>query len=502
MRRELAVLAAAFVITLPLITPRIYASDEVQYFAYLRSLWFDHDVSFENEYQHFWDAGVARSQGFHETYLERQTETGRRISFATIGAAILWSPFYAVADALVGVGLAGGGVRDGYGPRLRARRRVRLGGLRLARDRAGLGDGAPPRPGPRRPRGRARRLVRHAADLLHVRRAADGARLPGLRGGGLPLRVAARARTLVDRRRRGAGRDRRADGDGARAGSPDRPGAGARLGAGVVAGAGGHARPAATAARRTCDRGARGVRDRLRAAALGLHGLERLSVPLAPGRAQVELVRAARLRRVRVARARARVLDAAGAARHHRARGRRGRLVRVGGATDADPPPRERLDGVARALFPDRRRVADLRRRQRRVVDGRRRVRATPLRRPVRGLPRRTGGAVADHGPPRRRAARQPRAGAHADGGDRAARPGHVVEPRPDGAVRRRAHGSAAADAGRQRVPYVRDRPAPAARARLPLRLRAALLLRAAARGLTGAPDPPAPASPAPTTPQ
>ena len=102
MRRELAVLAAAFVITLPLITPRIYASDEVQYFAYLRSLWFDHDVSFENEYQHFWDAGVARSQGFHETYLERQTETGRRISFATIGAAILWSPFYAVADALVG----------------------------------------------------------------------------------------------------------------------------------------------------------------------------------------------------------------------------------------------------------------------------------------------------------------------------------------------------------------------------------------------------------------
>jgi len=116
MRRDLAVLAAAFVITLPLITPRIYASDEVQYFAYLRSLWFDHDVSFENEYQHFWDAGVARSPGFHETYLERQTETGRRISFATIGAAILWSPFYAVADALVGMGVANGGVRDGYGP--------------------------------------------------------------------------------------------------------------------------------------------------------------------------------------------------------------------------------------------------------------------------------------------------------------------------------------------------------------------------------------------------
>jgi len=116
MRRELAVLAAAFIVTLPLITPRIYASDEVQYFSYLRSLWFDHDVSFENEYQHFWDAGIARSEGFRETYLERRTETGRRISFATVGTAILWSPFYAVADVLVATGLAGGGVRDGYGP--------------------------------------------------------------------------------------------------------------------------------------------------------------------------------------------------------------------------------------------------------------------------------------------------------------------------------------------------------------------------------------------------
>ena len=36
---------------------------------------------------------------FHETFLERQTETGRRLNFGTIGAAILWSPFYALADA-------------------------------------------------------------------------------------------------------------------------------------------------------------------------------------------------------------------------------------------------------------------------------------------------------------------------------------------------------------------------------------------------------------------
>jgi len=116
MRRDLGILAAVFLLSLPLVTPRVYASDEVQYVSYLRSLWFDRDVSFENEYQHFYDAGIVRHEGFHETFLERATETGRRHSFATIGPAILWSPFYAVADACVALGIAGGGIRDGYGP--------------------------------------------------------------------------------------------------------------------------------------------------------------------------------------------------------------------------------------------------------------------------------------------------------------------------------------------------------------------------------------------------
>lgn len=96
--RQILLLVLVFVVSLPAVTPRIYASDEIQYFAYLRSLWFDRDVSFENEYQHFYDAGVARSDGFHETFLERTTEAGRRINFATLGCAILWAPFYAVGD--------------------------------------------------------------------------------------------------------------------------------------------------------------------------------------------------------------------------------------------------------------------------------------------------------------------------------------------------------------------------------------------------------------------
>ena len=92
--RPRVLLICVFLLSLPAVTPRIYSSDEVQYFAYLRSLWFDHDLSFENEYLHFYDAGIARSDGFHETFLERTTDTGRRINFGTIGCAILWAPFY------------------------------------------------------------------------------------------------------------------------------------------------------------------------------------------------------------------------------------------------------------------------------------------------------------------------------------------------------------------------------------------------------------------------
>ncbi len=99
-----ALLAAALVAaTSPAVTTRLYASDEVMYFVYLRSAWFDHDLSFENEYRHMYDAGIARTDGFRETLLERATATGRRLNFATIGCAIFWMPFYAVADAWVHV---------------------------------------------------------------------------------------------------------------------------------------------------------------------------------------------------------------------------------------------------------------------------------------------------------------------------------------------------------------------------------------------------------------
>jgi hypothetical protein len=115
-RRAGLALALLFIVSLPAVTPRLYASDEIEYFSFLRSLWFDHDVSFDNEYRYFYDRGLARTADFRETFLERATPTGRRENFGTLGCAILWAPFYGVAD--LGVRVFGGGVQaageEGY----------------------------------------------------------------------------------------------------------------------------------------------------------------------------------------------------------------------------------------------------------------------------------------------------------------------------------------------------------------------------------------------------
>jgi hypothetical protein len=87
-----------FVLTLPLVTPKIRASDEIEYFAYLPSLTFDHDLEFGNEYQHFYDRSPKTLELFRGTFLEkREPETGRHINFGPIGSAVLWSPFYLLA---------------------------------------------------------------------------------------------------------------------------------------------------------------------------------------------------------------------------------------------------------------------------------------------------------------------------------------------------------------------------------------------------------------------
>src|SRR5918997_2603373 len=91
-------LTLLFVVSLPAVTVRFYASDEIEYFAYLRSLYFDRDLFFDNEYRYFYDRNIARAHFFKETFLDFATPTGHRRNFAPIGSALLWAPFYAVAD--------------------------------------------------------------------------------------------------------------------------------------------------------------------------------------------------------------------------------------------------------------------------------------------------------------------------------------------------------------------------------------------------------------------
>jgi hypothetical protein len=105
-----------FLLSLPAVTPRLYAADEIEYFAYLRSLWFDHDLSFDNEYRYFYDRGITRDEGFHRTFLELTSETGLRLNFGPIGSALMWTPMYGIADAGVRMARAFGSTvaADGF----------------------------------------------------------------------------------------------------------------------------------------------------------------------------------------------------------------------------------------------------------------------------------------------------------------------------------------------------------------------------------------------------
>jgi hypothetical protein len=95
-------LAALFALLLPLATPRVYATDEVQYYVYMRSLRFDGDLNFENDYQRF--AELNPRSGVAESLLQPnrvRPATGLYGNVAPVGAAIMWAPFFLLADALV-----------------------------------------------------------------------------------------------------------------------------------------------------------------------------------------------------------------------------------------------------------------------------------------------------------------------------------------------------------------------------------------------------------------
>ncbi|HEU5087901.1 MAG TPA: glycosyltransferase family 39 protein, partial [Roseiflexaceae bacterium] len=100
--RGIAVLIAVFVVLLPLANPRVYATDEVQYYVYLRSLRFDGDLDFENDYRAF--AALNPRSGIEGSLLQAnriRPATGLYGNIAPIGCALMWAPFFLAADALV-----------------------------------------------------------------------------------------------------------------------------------------------------------------------------------------------------------------------------------------------------------------------------------------------------------------------------------------------------------------------------------------------------------------
>ena len=113
-------LCLVFVATLPLITAKIRASDEIEYVAYLHSLVFDHDLELGNEYEYFYRQDPQGLAGFKVTFLDELTPTGQHTNFGPIGSALLWAPAYLATHAAVlaaralGVGVLADGLSRPY----------------------------------------------------------------------------------------------------------------------------------------------------------------------------------------------------------------------------------------------------------------------------------------------------------------------------------------------------------------------------------------------------
>ncbi len=106
--KGLLLLALLFVLSLPLFTPRIYASDEIKYFSYLHSIAFDQDVDFTNEYTYFYNTNPKKYQNFKESVLDKRNENGLPYNDGPVGSAIMWSPFYLVGHGAALLGQAVG----------------------------------------------------------------------------------------------------------------------------------------------------------------------------------------------------------------------------------------------------------------------------------------------------------------------------------------------------------------------------------------------------------
>ena len=97
-QRPLLLLILLFILMAPLATRRIYASDEIKYYAYTHSLFFDGDLDFSNDYLHWYEVDPLKFEKIKtDLYDTREPLTGLPTNEAPIGTGLLWMPSYALA---------------------------------------------------------------------------------------------------------------------------------------------------------------------------------------------------------------------------------------------------------------------------------------------------------------------------------------------------------------------------------------------------------------------
>lgn len=98
--RGFVALVVLFALTLPVVSHRITASDAIEYYVYDRSLYFDHNLDFTNDYEGFYARNPKGLAKFKEGFIDKRNPAGHAINNGPVGSAILWSPFFVGGDLI------------------------------------------------------------------------------------------------------------------------------------------------------------------------------------------------------------------------------------------------------------------------------------------------------------------------------------------------------------------------------------------------------------------
>ncbi len=99
--RGVILLLVLFALALPISNARIAATDEAQYYVYLTSLRFDGDMNFANDYQRLVEMNPKAGIDALLSESRIRPTTGLYGNIAPVGSALLWSPFFLLADGFV-----------------------------------------------------------------------------------------------------------------------------------------------------------------------------------------------------------------------------------------------------------------------------------------------------------------------------------------------------------------------------------------------------------------